>query len=293
MTGRKIFHSSLASAFQRGDGFAAAKFGYSEQVVLQMPKRISAESNLRRRAAMVATLRTHACLAAGVYPQDNDFLMKYAQGYEQMCQQLDCVAVAPGGMVTPAVFAEKFTATRLGFNDLEPNRSVPYDIQDCYLPELTDRRIVIVSSIGHLLMGRANRETFTQVWARIGVPWFSPASVEAVDFPFIYDQSTRQKYPDVWKVYDLVVQELSHRDFDVALIAAGGIGAPIATAVKNLGRVGISLGGHLQVLFGVQGKRWLDDPQWQKNYVNDAWTRPPASALPNAPLGLVDDGAYW
>ena len=87
--------------------------------------------------------------------------------------------------------------------------------------------------------------------------------------------------------------ELGRRDFDVALIATGGLGIPIAARVKALGKVGISLGGHRQVLFGVLGKRWRDRSDWQTASFNDAWVDLPASYRPSVTTALTDGGASW
>ena len=78
----------------------------------------------------------------------------------------------------------------------------------------------------------------------------------------------------------------------MALIAAGGLGLPLAGFVKKLGRVGISLGGHLQVLFGVNGNRWRDRVSWQQRYFNEWWVDLPATYRPSAPV-VTDDAAYW
>ena len=71
-----------------------------------------------------------------------------------------------------------------------------------------------------------------------------------------------------------------------------GIAAiPLAAAVKRLGRVAIDLGGHLQVLFGVLGKRWRASPAWMETYVNEQWMDMPARYRPTV-TGVCDNGAY-
>jgi hypothetical protein len=77
------------------------------------------------------------------------------------------------------------------------------------------------------------------------------------------------------------------------LIAAGGLGIPLASQVKRMGRTAISLGGHLQVLFGVMGRRWRDRKNWNQNYFNDAWIPMPGHYRPVAAELLSDGGAYW
>ena len=76
------------------------------------------------------------------------------------------------------------------------------------------------------------------------------------------------------------------------MIAAAGLSIPLAAHIKELGKVGISLGGHLQALFGVLGKRWRLSPEWQQRYINDAWIDMPPEYCP-AETNVGDAGAYW
>jgi glycerol-3-phosphate dehydrogenase len=51
------------------------------------------------------------------------------------------------------------------------------------------------------------------------------------------------------------------KDYDVALIGCGAYGLPLASHVKRKGKQSIHLGGGLQLLFGIKGKRWDDNPE--------------------------------
>jgi len=76
----------------------------------------------------------------------------------------------------------------------------------------------------------------------------------------------------------------------IALIAAGTLGSMIAVAAKEQGRVGICLGGHLQVLFGVSGRRWRERPEWRDNYFNEAWIELPERYKADP---AETDADYW
>ena len=80
--------------------------------------------------------------------------------------------------------------------------------------------------------------------------------VDAVEFPYGFAKDTQQKYSTVMDLFDFIMGKVVQKDFDVALIAAGGLSIPIASTIKNMGKIGIDLGGHLQFIFGVIGKRW-------------------------------------
>lgn len=86
---------------------------------------------------------------------------------------------------------------------------------------------------------------------------------------------------------DQVLQE----DFDVALLGCGAYGLPLGAKIKSSGRMAIHLGGALQVLFGIRGRRWEHMPA-VASLMNEHWVRPNKHETP-ASSSLVDGGCYW
>jgi hypothetical protein len=82
------------------------------------------------------------------------------------------------------------------------------------------------------------------------------------------------------------------KDFDIALIAAGGYGMLIADHIfTELGKSAIYIGGALQIFFGVIGKRWFENKDIL-SLVNDDWIRPEKADKPPNFQG-VEKGCYW
>lgn len=77
------------------------------------------------------------------------------------------------------------------------------------------------------------------------------------------------------------------KTFDVALVACGAYGLPLGSLMKADGQKVIVLGGILQLLFGIKGKRWDDSGLY-----NASWVRPLESERPSTYFG-ADQGAYW
>ena len=77
------------------------------------------------------------------------------------------------------------------------------------------------------------------------------------------------------------------KDFDIALIACGAYGFPLGARIRKAGKTALVVGGILQLLFGIRGKRWdslkLD---------NEHWISPSTSEKPDGFKG-ADGGAYW
>jgi len=82
------------------------------------------------------------------------------------------------------------------------------------------------------------------------------------------------------------------KDFDIALVAAGGYGMLVANFIfKDLNKSVMYIGGALQIFFGVIGKRWFDNKDILK-LVNDDWVRPDKNDKPDNFL-VVEKGCYW
>lgn len=78
-------------------------------------------------------------------------------------------------------------------------------------------------------------------------------------------------------------------DFDIALIGAGSYSLPLGYLIKTkLNKSAIHLGGATQILFGVKGKRWDNEP----NLYNKYWVRPNEKEKPKN-ADLVENGCYW
>ena len=98
-------------------------------------------------------------------------------------------------------------------------------------------------------------------------------------------------YADWVEALYALVSRVSERQFDVALLGCGAYGMPLGAAIKRQGRQAIHLGGSLQLLFGIRGRRW-DEMTGFQHYFNDAWVRPSAAETPKRFME-VDAGCYW
>ena len=90
---------------------------------------------------------------------------------------------------------------------------------------------------------------------------------------------------------DHLIGQVSKIEFDVALIGCGAYGLPLGAAIKAMGKPSIHLGGALQLLFGIRGRRWEAMPQYAA-LMNDSWVRPSPDETPRA-ASKVDGGCYW
>lgn len=294
MIGKADFVSLFARSLSGGrQGFAAGKLGFSEQYWLNYPRVLSAGGDRRAIRAYELGLRTHLERQSGVYPTTPEFAREFVVRYASDLRELDVIGLFGTGMETELIAHHRARGALIPYKSMEPDRSVPADDASCYLPLLRGRRLLIVAPFADLLRERATQDTFERVWSRIGKRWFHPAQVDSVEFPYGFDPATQARHLTALDLCDWICGRIDSREFDVALIAAGGLAIPLAAHIKRSGRIAISLGGHLQVLFGVLGQRWRLRESWSRRYFNDAWIDMPERYRPPHWQQLTDGGAYW
>lgn len=86
-------------------------------------------------------------------------------------------------------------------------------------------------------------------------------------------------------------KEIDKVDYDICLIGCGAYGFPLAAHVKRTGKKAIHLGGGLQLLFGIRGKRW-DMRDEYKSLMNEYWIRPSEDETPVV-AKKVEGACYW
>lgn len=104
-----------------------------------------------------------------------------------------------------------------------------------------------------------------------------------------------KNYSDMQATLDKMIDEVKQINFDVALIACGPQGLPLAAAIKQMGKQAIHVGGALQLFFGILGKRWEEPGRPQQQFFNEHWIRPTDAEIPKdaRALKFSDEGCYW
>ena len=108
-------------------------------------------------------------------------------------------------------------------------------------------------------------------------------------------------FKDWFEALDWMKAQMDATDYDIALIGCGAYGFPLAAHAKRMGKQSVHLGGALQLLFGIRGKRW-DDPSYgvpvfgvqnmYKRLFNEAWVYPTKNMQPKS-ADKVERGCYW
>jgi hypothetical protein len=239
-------------------------------------------------------LRYHCLQQEGVFPDSLDFYLEFARFYVDHVRNLDSLGICLRDTSQELEIIRSYRLNKglIYYPLQEPDRSVPSDDANCYLQFLAGKKLLIVCPFAGLLQKRARRDVFEAVWRKTGKKWFEPASVDGLELPYGFAAETHRRYRTIFELFRELTQRIDEREFDVALLGAGGLAAPLASHIKSQGKIAIDLGGHLQVLFGVIGQRWRQWEDWKRDYFNEHWIDMPAVYKP-AETNVCDGGAYW
>ena len=104
-------------------------------------------------------------------------------------------------------------------------------------------------------------------------------------------KGSNPQFKDWFEAMEYMKSQLKQYEFDVAIIGCGPFGFHLAGEVKRMGKQAVVLGGAVQILFGIKGKRWDDIPEISTMY-NEHWTRPDEKKAP-AGAQILDKKCYW
>lgn len=297
---RAEFVADVKRAVNKNRGYAAGRLGMSQKHWMHYPilaRRKTANPKVLK--LFENRLRFHGLTQEGVFPGDTGFYLRYNDFYMEHVRNLDCIGLYLNSwdiaLEKPIIDFYELRNKFIYYVEQQPDRSPNGVESPCYLPCFRGRKILIICPFAGLLRDRAERETFEGVWSKLGKKWFYPESVTALEFPYGFARDTQEKYDTILDLYQEITAELERRDFDVALIGAGGLAIPIASHIKSMGRVGLDLGGHLQIVFGVIGQKWRNLAEWRENYFNEWWIDMPAAYKPkeDACFEYGQPGAFW
>jgi hypothetical protein len=292
-TSKNTFIQELQRAIYERVGFAAGKIGFSEQALLGYSFFCNSEPSIQKRA-YETFLKYHCDHMTGVFPSTPQFLEKFTPFYLQTILDMNFLGLMGGIREEELIERLEITAHLVHFQAMEPDRSIPEASSECYLPLFKNKRILLISPYAQFLKSRAQAKIYEDAWRSVGKKWFEPASILSLEIPysFITATQTHKTYLDSLNLYKSICEQIDTYNYDIALIGAGALGIPLVSHIKSKGKIGLSLGGHLQIIFGVAGARWRRDPDWN-SYLNDAWVDVPENYHPIGKDHLTDQGAYW
>jgi len=224
---------------------------------------------------------------AGVFPVRYNIYQRWAGVYREAVRELDFVAQ----WQPPGSFLEAYEQAFL-------NRDLPKTVRGSFvglepvaaewLRPLAELRWLVVSPFCRTIESQLPKLALLNVFHKVEP---GPLAQAARSCRFVPCPQLPYLVPPVHRDWFDGLEELkkamAEHEFDVAIIGAGAWSIPLAAYAKKLGKIGIHLGGTINLLFGIRGGRFED-----RGLYNQHWIRPlPCECPPNHKL--LENGAYW
>jgi hypothetical protein len=218
---------------------------------------------------------------SGFFPSSDATIRKFSKLMIDDMKLLDVL----GSWRIEESFLEKFypTAKRIKLNNLEPYlQDNPWSIA------LKNKKVLVIHPFNKTIESQyhSKREKL------FGDPNVLPAFQSLQTIKAVQTIAGQKSNFDNWfDALDFMKSEIDNKDFDIAIIGCGAYGFPLAAHVKRIGKKAIHLGGATQILFGIKGKRWVENSNFN-HIINEYFVFPNDSdKVQNAKK--VEDACYW
>lgn len=225
---------------------------------------------------------------AGIHTESEESLVEYTR---QLCQAYDhCTTIAiwdkEGPVYAATGHAQEWILQRTKAPTIQARALEPYYDSDSWMSAMNGKRVLIIHPFYHSIQRQLPR--LASLFPNR--PWFPECSIEVVVPPMTCAGNHGGKD---WQVHLAAFYEtMEKKEFDIALVAAGGYGMIIADMIHTrLHRSVMYVGGALQLFFGIIGKRWFDQKEILM-LMNDEWIRPLKEDQPLHHV-RVEKGCYW
>lgn len=229
---------------------------------------------------------------AGVFPVDLAILSRFTAAYEDAARRLDCLAIwnfERGRWKMEERIFREFSpdAALVSIRSIES-----WLFRDPWTEALRGQRVLVVHPFDETIRKQYVKRNRLFEDERVLPDFESLETLRAVQSA----AGSATPFATWFHALDAMCSDIANREFDVALIGAGGYGLPLAAFVKGLGKKAVHMGGVTQILFGIMGARWEKVipggyPPLTR-FANASWTRPLSSERPEG-FESVDGGAYW
>jgi hypothetical protein len=237
-------------------------------------------------------LRKLAWINAGIFPPSKSTFKIFTSLYIEALVASDLIAAWPSGLQPShdRVLNSICTATpRIGMDVLDIfNCAETIAIESIWISHLEGKKVLVIHPFA-----QSFRNQFDQLKKLHRLPILPEFNAVFSAPPMTQGFSVKKStYAEQLSNYLSQLEQITHEEsFDIALIAAGAYGLPIANHLKGLGLSSIYVGGTLQLYFGVEGARWANRENLQK-FRTQNWLQHPMETPPRGSQ-FIEGKTYW
>jgi hypothetical protein len=220
-------------------------------------------------------------ILSGFFPSNHDTFTHFSELMHQDMKELDILGSWR--------FEERFLVSNFKSAKIVPLDTLePYLYQNPWSEVLKGKKILVIHPFNKTIERQYNNKRNLLFKDKRVLPEF--ASLETIKAVQTL-AGNKVSFKHWFEALDSMKSEIELKDFDIAIIGAGAYGFPLAAHIKRMGKKAIHMGGPTQMLFGIKGKRWIDNPKF-KDIINEHFVFPgDEDIIKNS--DQVEEGCYW
>lgn len=275
----------LAGMIDSGQPLAAGRIGLFEMAAMRMY-----EFGIKKKYQIVMN-NIYNC--AGFFPNDIDLGERFLLVMRDSLKEMNILA--PFHQFCEDYFINRYTGKDIIISESEGLYEI-CRLENVWTKALKDKKVLVISPFTDTIRQQYEKRELLFPGKEI-LPEF--AELLTYRSLMTVGDMRDERFATWFDALEFMKREILAMDFDVALLGCGAYGFPLAAEIKKSGKQAVHMGGILQILFGIMGKRWdgtrtggpLQIREDIAKYYNESWTYPIEEKPKEA--SKVEYGPYW
>lgn len=226
------------------------------------------------------------CETAGFFPKQD---LRLAERFcELMLQDIPQLDILASWLKYESLFDHLHHAHKIHLCNLEPFDDSGYP----WSQFLEGRKVLVVHPFAETIRRQYESKRELLFKDKRVLPPFNLKTIRAVQG---IGDAPPSPFGTWFDALEWMKEQIDLHDYDICLIGCGAFGFPLAAHVKRRGKQAVHMGGALQLLFGIKGKRWTEQYGPNNPYLklfNEHWVFPSAKDKPQG-AERVENACYW
>lgn len=203
------------------------------------------------------------CFYSGFFPEDIKLRDKFREVYFEGTKQIDILGVwnYKNHFFKKTMLLRKFPNIKYITNGIDIKKKNKDWVVDSWVRSLENKRILVIHPFKKTIELQMKKRK------QLGIlPKFK--SFDIIKSVQTLAGNRDLRFKNWFEALEYMKKKINNKNFDILLIGCGAYGLPLAAHAKSLNKQAIHMGGSLQLLFGIKGKRW-EDAGWKfdKNWI--------------------------
>lgn len=231
-------------------------------------------------------------LWSGIFPPCQETAERFSERYLQDIPEIDLLGCHQ--------YYEKYMPLREDVIRVQLEMLYPFFVERPWTRYLKGKKVLVVHPFEATIKQQYGKRKLLFDNPEV-LPDFELKTLKAVQTI----AGNKSEFKDWFEALKYMEDKISETDFDVCILGCGAYGLPLAAHVKRMGKQAIHLAGGTQLLFGILGKRWveqygdilhyrpgIDIDVNYRSLFNDNWCYPLDEDVPKN-ADIVENGCYW